>query len=175
MRTLRRLALASALVLLLPAQARAAFGVIPGVVGLFPIEADAPDVMVGATAFYEVLPWLVVRGGAYQGASPTMSLWHFPISVGYVLPQGGDIQLRPRLQIGVDPFVGQAGDRTGFSSEWHIGLGLDYLPWDNHWVIGSSVQLIMGQFDDDDIEALQGRPVVGPWLVRAEIGIGYKF
>ncbi|MBC7541720.1 MAG: hypothetical protein H7338_03225 [Candidatus Sericytochromatia bacterium] len=168
MRWLKRLGVSGAVLLGLTAPAQAAIGILAGVASEFPFSSPAPDLMYGATLFYEPLSWLVLRGGAYTGEGT----WHFPLSVGYVLPGPAEFQLRPRLEAGLDPFT----DPDGNGLAWHVGLGMDYLPFDNNWVVGLSVQLVFGVIGDvaSRIKA-DNRPIVDQWLVRTELGIGYKF
>jgi hypothetical protein len=165
---LKGLALTLAGWLLLAAPARAAIGIMPAIASDFPFSSPAPDLMTGVTLFYEPLPWLVLRAGAFGGEG-TM---HYPLSVGYVLPSPVDFQLRPRLEAGIDPYT----DPDGNGTAWHMGVGFDYLPFDNNWVIGLGIQLVFGTigYPDDQIKG-QSPPLVQPWLVRTELGIGYKF
>ena len=167
-RWLRPLGIAAASLLGLAAPAQAAIGILPAVATNFPFASPAPDVMYGATLFYEPVSWLVLRGGAFTGEGT----WHFPLSVGYVLPGPLDYQLRPRLEAGIDPYT----DPDGNGTAWHVGLGLDYLPIDNNLVIGFSVQLVFGVIGDvaSKVKA-DYRPIVDQWLVRTELGVGYKF
>jgi hypothetical protein len=168
MKRLIFLGITAACLLGLAAPAEAAIGILPAVATNFPFSSPAPKVMYGATLFYEPLSWLVVRAGAFTGEND----WHFPLSVGYVLPGPIEYQMRPRLEAGIDPFV----DPKGNGMDWHLGVGLDYLPFDNHWVIGFCVQLVFGIIGDVASHA-QGanRPLVDQWLVRTELGVGYKF
>jgi hypothetical protein len=168
MKRLHGMALTLAGWLLLAAPAQAAIGLMPAVAATFPFASPAPDLMYGATLFYEPLPWLVVRGGAFGGDGTV----HFPLSVGYVLPSPAEFQLRPRLEAGLDPYL----DLDGNGNAWHVGMGFDYLPFDNNWVIGLSIQLIFGIIGQADSAIKdQAAPLVQPWLVRSEFGIGYKF
>lgn len=162
------LLLAVAGTLLLGQPARAAIGVMPAVAVNFPFASPAPDLMTGVTLFYEPVSWLVVRGGAFGGEG-TM---HYPLSVGYVLPSPAEFQLRTRLEAGLDPYT----DPDGNGLAWHTGVGFDYLPFDNNWVIGLGVQLVFGTIGyPNDAVTGQAPPLVQPWLVRTELGIGYKF
>jgi hypothetical protein len=154
--------------LLLATPAHAAVGIMPAIASDFPFSSPAPDFMYGANLFYEPLPWLVVRGGVFTGEGTV----HFPLSVGYVLPSPAEFQMRPRLEAGIDPYT----DPDGNGNAWHVGMGFDYLPFDNNWVVGLSIQLLFGVIGyPDSLIKGQAKPVVEPWLVRTEFGIGYKF